>query len=333
MRNAIDGGHVPVLLAESLAALALRDDGIYVDGTFGRGGHSRAVLRSLGARGTLVAIDRDPEAEAAAAAIVDPRFVFRRGWFSELPQLLAALSIREVDGVLLDLGVSSAQLDDPARGFSYRFDGPLDMRMDPSRGERASDFIARASVAELTEVIRNYGEERFAQSIARAIAKARDAAPIVTTRQLADVVAQAVGARTRGDWRQDPAARTFQAVRIAVNHELHEVSAALPGIIELLAPGGRLAVISFHSLEDRIVKRFFARASQPFGGDARIARMPIPQAALPQPPLALASRAIKPGADEIARNPRSRSAILRVAQRTPHPLPADWPRGIEGASR
>ena len=333
MRNALDGGHVPVLLSESLAALALRGDGIYVDGTFGRGGHSAGILDALGARGRLVAVDRDPAAEAVATAIHDPRFMFRRASFSELPGILDASALPYVDGVLLDLGVSSPQLDDPARGFSYRLEGPLDMRMDPSHGESAADFIARASVAELTEVIRNYGEERFAQSIARAIAKAREVSPIVSTRQLAGVVAQAVGARTRGDWRQDPAARTFQALRIAVNRELHEVSIALPLLTARLAAGGRLAVIAFHSLEDRIVKRFLAFASRPFGGDPRLARMPIKEAALPPAPLALVGRAIKPSAAEQACNPRARSAVLRVAQRTVHPLPVAWPRGWESPSQ
>jgi len=333
MRTPRVDGHVPVLLAEALAALAVRTDGVYVDATFGRGGHARALLAALGPHGRLVAVDRDPEAEAAAGAIGDPRFTFVRGWFSELPQLLAPLAIERVDGVLLDLGISSPQLDDASRGFSYRADGPLDMRMDPSRGESAAAFIARASVAELTKVIRDYGEERFAQSVARAIAKARDAAPLVSTRQLAAVVAQAIGARTRGDWRQDPAARTFQALRIAVNRELHEVSIALPRIVTLLATGGRLAVIAFHSLEDRVVKRFLGFASQPFGGDARLARLPISQSALPAAPLALVGRAIKPSAAEVERNPRARSAVLRVAERTAAPLPADWPRGFEGAAR
>ena len=332
MRTPRVDGHVPVLLAETLTALAVRADGVYVDATFGRGGHARGLLAALGPRGRLVAVDRDPDAEDAARAVDDPRFTFVRGWFSELPRLLAAVSIQHVDGVLLDLGISSPQLDDASRGFSYRAEGPLDMRMDPSRGETAAAFIARASVAELAKVIRDYGEERFAQSVARAIAKARDAAPLVSTRQLAAVVAQAIGARTRGDWRQDPAARTFQALRIAVNRELSEVSIALPRIVPLLATGGRLAVIAFHSLEDRIVKRFFAFASRPFGGDERLARVAIPEAALPAAPLALAGRAIKPSAPEIARNPRARSAVLRVAERTAAPLPSDWPRGFEGAA-
>ena len=331
MQQRIDGGgHVPVLLTESLAGLALRDGGIYVDATFGRGGHARAMLDAVGAHGRVVAIDRDPGAEAAAGAIVDARFTFRRGWFSELPEILASLGIRTVDGALLDLGVSSPQLEDPARGFTFRVDGPLDMRMDPSRGETAAEFLAHASVDELTRVIRDYGEERFARSVARAIAKARDIGPIVSTRELAAIVAQAIGTRTRGDWRQDPAARTFQALRIAVNRELHEVSAALPRITTLLEGGGRLAAISFHSLEDRIVKRFLAFASKPFGGNAQLARMPIAEAALPAVPLRIIGRAIKPSVAEIARNPRARSAVLRIAERTAAALPADWPRGFEG---
>ena len=333
MRNITDDGHTPVLLAESVAGLALRDGGTYVDATFGRGGHARAILAALGARGRVIAVDRDAAAEAAAAEIDDARFTFRRGWFSELPHILAPLDVRAVDGVLLDLGVSSPQFDDASRGFSYRMQGPLDMRMDTSRGETAAEFIARATVGELTEVIRDYGEERFAQSIARAIAKARERGPIVSTRALAAIVAQAIGARTRGDWRQDPAARTFQALRIAVNRELDEVSLALPRITGLLDRGGRLAVISFHSLEDRIVKRFLAFASKPFGGDVRLARAPIADAKLPPSPLAQVGRAIKPSEGEIARNPRARSAVLRIAERTNAPLPADWPRGFRAFER
>jgi len=327
-----DGVHVPVLLAEALAALAPVRAGVYVDATFGRGGHARAILDALGPDGRLVAVDRDPAAAAHAATFDDPRLVFRRAWFSDVPAVLAELRIAAIDGALIDLGVSSAQIDDASRGFSFRFDGPLDMRMDPTRGESAADFIARASVRELTEVIRDYGEERFAQSAARAIATARTVAPIVSTAQLAAIVGQAVGARTRGDWRQNPAARTFQALRIAVNRELAEVSMALPRLAALLVPGGRLAVISFHSLEDRIVKRFFAWASAPWGGDPRLARLSIPTASLPRPPLARVGNAQKPAAAEIAANPRSRSAVLRVAERTDAPLPADWPERFEGGA-
>jgi 16S rRNA (cytosine1402-N4)-methyltransferase len=326
-----DAGHVPVLLAESVAALAIRPGGVYVDATFGRGGHSRAILARLDGSGRLVALDRDPEAERAAGELRDPRLTFRRAWFSELPAELAALDLACVDGVLLDLGISSPQIDDPARGFSLRADGPLDMRMDPTRGESAAAFLARADARELTEVIRDYGEERFAQSIARGIVAARALAPVVRTRQLAAIVAQAVGARSRGDWSQDPATRTFQALRIFVNRELAELALTLPRLPPLLARGGRLAVISFHSLEDRIVKRFIAFASQPFGGDPRLARVPLPEASLPGAPLARVGRAIRPSAGEVAANPRARSATLRVAERTAHPVPAGFARAFAEA--
>ena len=303
--------------------------GVYVDATFGRGGHAQAILARLGDAGRLVAIDRDPDAVPVADALAarDPRFVFRRAWFSELPHVLAALAHAQVDGALFDLGISSPQIDNATRGFSYRLDGPLDMRMDPTRGESAAEFLARASVRDLTEVIRDYGEERFAQSIARRIAAARTRSPVVRTGQLRQVVGEAVGARTRGDWGQDPAARTFQALRIFVNLELSEVSLALPSIVPWLARGGRLAVISFHSLEDRIVKRFLTRASRPFAGDPATARLAIRTDALPSAPLTVVGRAIKPSPRETGRNPRSRSAILRVAERTAHPVPVDWPRG------
>jgi len=330
-----DGIHVPVLLDEALAALAVRPEGIYVDATFGRGGHARAILGCLGPTGRLVGIDRDPAAETVAAELAraDARFVFRRGWFSEMPQLLAGLALAHVDGVLLDLGISSPQIDDASRGFSFRHDGPLDMRMDPSRGESAAEFIARATVRELTEVLRDYGEERSAQSIARAVAAGRARNPIVGTRQLAAIVAEAIGTRTRGDWRQDPATRTFQALRIFVNRELSEVTQALPAVVSALAAEGRMAVISFHSLEDRIVKRFLARASMPYAGDPALSRLAIRTNALPGAPLARVGRAVKPSDAEIARNPRARSAVMRVAVRTSDALPADWPRGyVEAAA-
>jgi 16S rRNA (cytosine1402-N4)-methyltransferase len=325
-----DAGHVPVLLEESVAALALVPDGIYIDATFGRGGHSRAILAGLGANGRLLALDRDPAAEAAALGIDDPRFLFRRAWFSELPEVLAALAVDRVHGVLLDLGISSPQIDDPGRGFSFRADGPLDMRMDPTRGDSAAAFLAHADVRELTEVIRDYGEERFAQSIARAIVAARAHAPVERTRQLAAIVAEAVSTRPRGDWGQDPATRTFQALRIFVNRELEELALTLPRLPALLEAGGRLVAISFHSLEDRIVKRFLAFASQPYGGDPRLARLAIRTDALPGAPLERIGRAIRPTDREVAANPRARSATLRVARRTAAPIPAGFAGGFAG---
>jgi 16S rRNA (cytosine1402-N4)-methyltransferase len=319
-----DGVHAPVLVDEVLSALAIKPNGVYVDATFGRGGHARAILARLSPSGQLVALDRDPDAERSAQAIEDPRFAFRRCWFSEFPDALAALGIARVDGFLLDLGISSPQIDNPARGFSFRADGPLDMRMDPTRGESAAAFLARATAREITEVIRDYGEERFAQSIAGAIVAARSVAPIVRTRQLAAIVAQAVGARPRGDRSQDPATRTFQALRIFVNSELTELALTLPRIVPWVQTSGRIAVISFHSLEDRIVKRFFAAASKPFGGDPRLAKLPIRADAMPGAPLAQVGRAIRASEREIAANPRARSATLRVAERTSHPVPPNF---------
>ena len=323
-----EGEHVPVLLEEAVAALAIRPEGTYVDATFGRGGHARAILAALGPDGRLYAFDRDPAAAASASAIRDPRFVFEAGWFSELAGPLAARGVDRIDGALLDLGISSPQIDDPARGFSFRADGPLDMRMDPARGESAAAFIARATARELSEVIRDYGEERFAQSIAGAIVAARAVSPVVATRQLAAIVAKAVGARPRGDRSPDPATRPFQALRIFVNRELEELALTLPALVSMLATRGRLAVISFHSLEDRIVKRFFASASKPFGGDPRLDRLPIRAAALPPAPLELVGRAIKPTEREVASNPRARSAVLRIAERTDHPLPAGFAKAL-----
>jgi 16S rRNA (cytosine1402-N4)-methyltransferase len=311
-----DGGHVPVLLEEAVAALAVKPGGTYVDATFGRGGHSRRILARLDAGGRLIALDRDPAAEAVARAWSDVRFRFYRSQFSELPQILDAERIGKVDGVLLDLGVSSPQIDDPHRGFSLRADGPLDMRMDPTRGTSAADWLAAVTEHELRGVIADYGEERFAQQIARAIVAARAHEPLVRTRQLAAIVAKAVRARGRSDRSQDPATRTFQALRIHINQELTELSLALERVLPRLAIGGRLAVISFHSLEDRLVKQFLRKHAEPYGGDARVARLPIATRALPVPPLRLVGRAIRPGADEIAANPRSRSARLRIAERT-----------------
>jgi len=303
-----------------MAALAIKPEGSYVDATFGRGGHSRRVLDALGSSGLLIGIDRDPAAEAEARAWRDPRFVFRRAWFSELPQVLDDASVATIDGVLFDLGVSSPQLDDPQRGFSFRADGPLDMRMDPSRGASAAQWLATATERELRGVIATYGEERFAAQIARAIVAARAREPVVRTRQLAAIVAEALGARAQRDRGQDPATRTFQAVRIYVNQELEELSLALERIVPRLATGGRIVVISFHSLEDRTVKTFFRRHTQPFGGDVRLSRMAIATKSLPVPPLKLVGRAVRPDESEVMANPRARSARLRAAERTTGPF-------------
>jgi 16S rRNA (cytosine1402-N4)-methyltransferase len=315
-----DGSHVPVLLKEAVAALAVKRGGVYVDGTFGRGGHSERILASLDVGGVLVAIDRDPQAEIVARTWRDPRFRFHRAWFSELPDVLDREGFAFVDGVLLDLGVASPQIDEPERGFSLRADGPLDMRMDPSRGPSAAEWLSHVEERELKGVIADYGEERFAQQIARAIVAARTHEPILRTRQLAAIVAKAVGSRGRGDWSQDPATRTFQAVRIFINQELQELPLALDRVLPRLRHHGRLAVISFHSLEDRLVKQFFRRHSQPYGGDARIARLPIASRSLPRPPLELIGRAVRADDAEVAANPRARSAVLRVAERSDAPL-------------
>jgi 16S rRNA (cytosine1402-N4)-methyltransferase len=302
--------HEPVLLNEAIEALAIDPQGAYLDGTFGRGGHSRAILERLGPQGRLIALDRDPQAEHAAQEIRDARFSFVRAPFSALSQTLGSQMLR---GMLFDLGVSSPQLDDPSRGFSFRADGPLDMRMDPTQGESAAQWLARAEEQQIREAIRDYGEERFAKQIAAAIVAARRSEPLVRTRQLADLVAKAVRTREPG---QDPATRTFQALRIHVNRELEEVSLMLPQAAAHLAPGARLALISFHSLEDRIVKRFMqanARPEVPRG-------LPLREAEMPQPALRLVARAQRASEQETRRNPRARSAILRVAERTAGPL-------------
>src|SRR3989441_960884 len=287
--------HRPVLAAEAIAALAVRPDGIYLDGTFGRGGHSRAILERLGPQGRLIALDRDPQAEDAARTISDPRFSFFRRKFSELAQVLGK---RPVDGMLFDLGMSSPQLDDPARGFSFRGGAPLDMRMDPTAGATAAEWLASAEEQQIREVIRDYGEERFAKQIAAAIAAARRREPILRTRQLADLVAQAVRTREPG---QDPATRTFQALRIHVNRELEEVSLMLPQAVARLSPGGRLALISFHSLEDRIVKQFMQGLARP----ELPRRLPVRASEMPEPVLRIVGRAQRASREEITRNPRA----------------------------
>jgi len=306
--------HRPVLLEEVVAGLNLQQSGTYVDLTFGRGGHSRAILARLGPAGRLVALDRDPEAVAAAASITDPRFCIHHAPFSEFDQVLGALGIGLVQGVLADLGVSSPQLDNPARGFSLRGDGPLDMRMDPTRGVSAADWISTASEQQLREAIAGYGEERFAKQVAKAIVAAREREPLLRTQQLAAVVAAAVVKReTRREAGQNPATRTFQALRILVNRELEEVALMLPRALARLSAGGRLAVISFHSLEDRLVKRVFRAAA---ASDALPRDLPVRARDLPQPALRIIGRAHKPLAAETASNPRARSARLRIAERT-----------------
>ncbi|HVB47109.1 MAG TPA: 16S rRNA (cytosine(1402)-N(4))-methyltransferase RsmH [Burkholderiales bacterium] len=314
--------HRPVLLAEAIDALAIRPDGIYVDGTFGRGGHSRAILERLGPSGRLIALDRDPAAIAAAQAIADPRFHIAHARMSELSAVLDAAALERAHGMLFDLGVSSPQLEDPARGFSFRGDGPLDMRMDPGRGIPAAQWLASAAEADIREVIRDYGEERFAQQIAKAIVAARQREPIHRTRQLADLVGTAVRSREVG---QDPATRTFQALRIYLNQELEEVSLMLPQAVERLAERGRLAVISFHSLEDRIVKRFLQRCARP-----PVPRgLPLRAAEMPPALASVVGKPVRPGPAEVSANPRARSAVLRIAERTAAPFDASLRNRIE----
>ena len=299
--------HRTVLLTEAVEALVTQADGVYVDGTFGRGGHSRAVLARLGPGGRLVAFDKDLEAVAAAAQIDDARFTICHASFGDMAHELAALGITRVQGVLLDLGISSPQIDNPARGFSFRFDAPLDMRMDTTRGETAAEFLQRADQRQIEEVIREHGEERFAFQIAKALVARREGGdPVRSTGELAALVARTVKTREPG---QDPATRTFQALRIHVNAELEALQQGLSAALALLAPQGRLVVIAFHSLEDHIVKTFIARESR----DVVDRRAPM------APPKAMKLRSIeriKPSAAEIAGNPRSRSAVLRVAERT-----------------
>ena len=302
--------HKTVLLEEAVDALNIRPDGVYVDCTFGRGGHSRLILQKLGEQGRLIALDRDLAGVEAARAITDRRFQIVHSAFGRLRDALGDLGVARVDGVLLDLGVSSPQLDEAARGFSFRFDGPLDMRMDTSRGQTAAEWLAEVPEQQLWEVIKDYGEERFAKQIARAIVAARSGEPIVTTRQLSQIVAKAFKSR---EPHQDPATRTFQAIRIYLNQELEELSLVLPQCVEVLAPFGRMVVISFHSLEDRVVKRFMRDAAQPA---AMPARLPVRAAELPAPRLRLVGKAARPSAAEVSANPRSRSAVMRVAERT-----------------
>jgi 16S rRNA (cytosine1402-N4)-methyltransferase len=303
--------HRTVLLDEAVDALAIegaRAAGTYIDGTFGRGGHSRLLLSRLSDSGRLVAFDKDPQAIATAQQVGDPRFAIVHDSFATMRAALAQRGIGQVDGILLDLGISSPQVDDAARGFSFRNDGPLDMRMDTTRGVSAAEWLAIVPEQQLEKVIRDYGEERFAFQIAKAIVARRTIEPISGTRQLAGIVADAVKTREKG---KDPATRTFQAIRIFVNQELEDLETGLTAAFDMLAPGARLAVISFHSLEDRMVKQFLASKAKVAQPDRRL---PIRAVDLPQPLMKLIAR-IKPSDEEVAANPRARSAVLRVAQR------------------
>lgn len=296
---------------EAVDALQVRPDGIYVDGTFGRGGHSREILRRLGPDGRLLGIDRDPQAIASGEALAkeDARFAIAHGEFVELSMLVDARGwTGRVNGLLLDLGVSSPQLDDPARGFSFMREGPLDMRMNPQAGESAADFLAKASAEDLEAVFRDLGEERFSRRIAQAIVRARSNRPLQTTTELAELVAASVPAREAG---KNPATRVFQALRIYVNRELEQVADVLAQVLAVLAPGGRLAVISFHSLEDRIVKRYVQYHER--GPEVPRGMPMLPQAFAPQ--LRAVGKMIKASDAEVDQNPRARSAVLRVAER------------------
>ncbi len=307
----VAASHITVLLQEAVEALNVKADGVYVDGTFGRGGHSRLILSRLGSQGRLIALDRDLTAVAHGQAIADARFSMVHAHFSSMTTVLAEQGVQAVDGILLDLGISSPQIDEGERGFSFRFDGPLDMRMDQSRGKTAAEWLVEMPEKKLVEVIKDYGEERFAKQVARAIVKEReDGRAVTTTGQLAKVVASAIPKVEPG---QNPATRTFQALRIFVNQELEELSLVLPACLRLLRPQGRLAVISFHSLEDRIVKRFIQSEQD---RDDLPAGLPVRARDLPQPRLTAVGKAIKPGKAEVAANVRSRSAVLRVAERT-----------------
>ena len=302
--------HATVLLEEATDALNVREDGTYVDCTFGRGGHARRILSKLGKSGRLIALDRDPDAVSVGKSMGNANLAMVHSAFGRIEEVLKAMGVAGVDGILLDLGVSSPQIDEAGRGFSFRFDGPLDMRMDTSCGQTAEEWVNAASEKELTEVIKNYGEERFAKQIARAIVAARSGRRIATTGQLAEVVAKAV--RTR-EPDQNPATRTFQAIRIFINRELEELSLVLPQCLKLLNPGGRLVVISFHSLEDRIVKQFMRRESSV---DDLPKKLPVRERELKAPRLRIVGRIVRPQAMEVAANPRARSAVMRVAEKS-----------------
>jgi 16S rRNA (cytosine1402-N4)-methyltransferase len=303
--------HITVLLEEAVSALNIKPSGTYIDCTFGRGGHSQKILSKLDSKGRLFALDKDLSAIQAADSIKDARLVVTHQHFSAINQVATQYGMTRVDGILLDLGISSPQIDEGERGFSFRFDAPLDMRMDQSRGQTAAELLATITEQQLGKVIKDYGEERFAKQVARAIIKERtDGRAITTTGQLAKVVASAIPKIEPG---QNPATRTFQALRIFINSELEELSLILPQCLDLLAEGGRLVVISFHSLEDRIVKRFIQGEQN---RDDLPANFPVKAKDLPQPRLLAVGRTVKPSAQEVKANPRARSAVMRIAERT-----------------
>lgn len=300
--------HKTVLLKEAIQALEIEQDGIYIDATFGRGGHSKLILEKFNEQGRLIALDRDLEAIKTAQKIADPRFSIYHQDFAGIAKLANQLEItNKVSGILFDLGLSSPQIDDAKRGFSFAKDGVLDMRMDNSQGESASDWIAKVDEKELCWILKNYGEERFAKRIANEICKQRKIAPITSTLQLAEIIKQAMPIVTKN---KHPATRSFQAIRIHINQELKQIEKALQASLEILKPKGRLAVISFHSLEDRMVKQFIQTHS------TVQTKLPLPEAELNKMrKLEKQSKAIKPSNDEIALNPRARSAVLRVASK------------------
>ena len=307
----MSAAHTTVLLQEAVDALLISESGLYIDGTFGRGGHSRLILQRLASDGALVGIDKDPQAcsEGMLLASQDSRFRMQRGSFASIREYAETLdAVGKIDGVLVDLGVSSPQLDDAERGFSFLHDGPLDMRMDPERGKSAADWVNTCAEEDLARVLKEYGEERFARRMARAVVSIRQQQPIVTTKALANIIAEANPAWEKG---KHPATRAFQAIRIFVNDELRDLELFLDGALEVLRPGGHLVVISFHSLEDRLVKRFIRRQEQ---GPKLPKGLPVPEAQI-QRRMRGVGKAVRAKAEEVDANPRARSAIMRVAEK------------------
>jgi len=302
-------GHFSVLLHEAVDALNVRSSGTYLDGTFGRGGHSKEILKKLGKGGRLIAVDKDADAVLSANSLPKENFQIVHGSFADITRILSGYQIAEIDGVLLDLGVSSPQLNDASRGFSFMSDGPLDMRMDVTQGMSAANWLNGASTDEITQVLKDFGEERFAKNIARKIVKERQKCELVSTRQLVDIVTDAIPKRYQV--LKNPATRTFQAIRIFINRELEDLEQFLQDVISRLSVGGRIVVISFHSLEDRIVKRFFKKICSIDVPD----RLPVRASELPKSMYRQVGRAVRASSSEISRNVRSRSAIMRVAER------------------